>query len=94
MPMKWIEPELFATVDGVPIYHVYKEGNFEHRLTFHFTTDGTESDDGYEFDVRDVAAKVGAPAPKQVRAFFENSVKGIIARGLREGVITVPNKEE
>jgi len=53
MPMKWVPPEAYLMHRGITIYHTYKEGSFEQRWEYWYTTSETESDD-YEFDARDL----------------------------------------
>lgn len=38
MPYLWTEPEVAAEVDGVKIYHTYKNGNED--MDYWYTTDG------------------------------------------------------
>ena len=59
MPYLWTEPEVAAEVDGVKIYHTYKNGN--EVMDYWYTADPTQDDiegwcDGpdYQFDIRDI----------------------------------------
>lgn len=55
MPMTWTEPEVFLIHNGVTVYHAYKDGNADHRLTYHYTT-SKHDEEGFTFDVRDLHA--------------------------------------
>jgi len=51
MPMQWVEPELFFEHDGIRVYHAYKEGDWQNRLSYHYTLDPCDEEGGV-FDVR------------------------------------------
>lgn len=51
----YVEPEVFCEVDGVTIYHLYRDGT-DDRLNYNFSTTSDEEDIGRHFDVRDLAA--------------------------------------
>lgn len=54
MPLVWRAPETFMTHNGVTIYHAYDGGDGNDMLQYHYNTDPGESDDTYEFDIRDL----------------------------------------
>jgi len=54
MPLLWVDPELFISHNGVPVYHTYIDRNMDAgRLEYHYTTDICE-EPSHEFDVRDL----------------------------------------
>lgn len=42
MPNMWVEPEEFLHHNDVTVYYAYKDGELNHRMTSHFTTDINE----------------------------------------------------
>jgi hypothetical protein len=53
MPYQWVDPEVAVENETRVIYHAYKDGDINDRLTFWFQA-GTDSDN--EFDIRDTRA--------------------------------------
>ena len=52
MPFIYVEPEVFSVVDGIAVYHAYKDDFADRPLDCWFQVD---SKDGHtEFDIRDL----------------------------------------
>ena len=54
MPQQWVDPEVFLEHNGKTVYHAYKDGNFEDRLNYWYTTCPIEEVE-HEFDVRELS---------------------------------------
>lgn len=68
----YVEPAIFATLDGVDVYHAYHRFSNGERLQFHYQIKSGQDDREYtEFDIRNVAfhlveAGVSAPSPTKI----------------------------
>lgn len=81
MPYIWTEPMLVLEHQGVSVYNVYKNDNWESAYEFQYTTDITE--DSAPFDLRDLDS---------YRAGEAHAI--ILKRAIECGEITVPPDEE
>jgi hypothetical protein len=77
MPYKteWVEPETFVVVNGLPIYHTYKNDDIDEvRSTFYYTTDirGEYGDDDSSFDIRKFPHYGDVVSPKPYE--YENMI--------------------
>ena len=89
MPTKNVPPEVYAEINGVPVYHAYNDGEFEKRYNYVFTTDIRERME-YEFDVREVADLVGQTVPTYAQESFDVCVQRVIKKAFAAGLIRVP----
>ena len=87
MPYGYIEPETFMEHNGVVIYHAYKDGNADQRLTYWFSASCNE-DSYFEFDVRELPG--GSELPADHAPPFEDEVKRLICNALDAGLIELP----
>lgn len=67
MPYAWVEPEVFMQHDGVTIYHIYKDDDFDGVARAYWygtrpSCSDSGSGEGGEFDVRDLPDVKGASA--------------------------------
>jgi len=63
MPTRWVEPEVCLVLDKALdhiIYHAYKDGDAERRLTYWYNTSCCE-DPTFEFDIRELQEWLDAP---------------------------------
>lgn len=82
MPLKWVEPELFFTHQGISIYHTYGNSDIDHRYENWFTT-CVDENDGYEFDIRDL------PVQDVVKV---DGPKAIIKYAIENKLLKLPDK--
>lgn len=80
MPYIWTEPALVLEYQGVSIYNVYKDDNWERAYDYQYTTDITEQ--STPFDIRDL---------ESFHAGKDH--KSILKRAIERGEITSPNEE-
>lgn len=85
------KPALFAVIEGVPVFHVYKNGYADGRITnFHFTlSDQLETYDDYIFDVRDLGCHPQNYEPGWLEN-YEEQCKAAIGRAIRSGRLQPP----
>lgn len=88
MPMVWIEPTVFTTVDGRQVYHLYKDN---HPMQWWFTTEASQDDaegdydyPDYRFDLR----QVPLPSPMRKMSRVEQ-----IHYAIEHGYLTFPDRD-
>ncbi len=52
MPLAYVEPEVIVEHKGVSVYHTYKNGYMDARMTFWYKLDIEEN--GEQFDIREL----------------------------------------
>lgn len=69
MPIGWIQPDLFLRYQGVAVYHVYRNDDYEQGpREYWFTTDkhGGDCDDPCSFDVRELSSYAREKTHEQI----------------------------
>lgn len=78
MPIGWIQPDLFLRHQGVAVYHVYRNDEYEQGpREYWFTTDkyGGDYNDPCSFDVRELSTfAADKPHDKIIREAIEAGV--------------------
>jgi hypothetical protein len=84
MPTGYYEPEEFMEHNGVTIYHAYKDGDMDRRLTYWYNASGSEEPE-YEFDIRELPG--GCNLDQSSGLVAEESIKAVIRAALDAGLI-------
>lgn len=80
MPYRWVDPAIFLEWKGITIYHDYRDDMEEYPLISWYTA---SLEKGSEFDIRDLAIKLGMPIPHDDRDYH----KEILKRAIEENLI-------
>lgn len=97
-----VEREVFCEINGISIYHLYRNDDAEERLNFHFSTTPEEDDIPFHFDAREVAAELKQRDPNYVSPVSDSPQSDlewtdahkqqVIADALRLGLLPLPDE--
>ncbi len=81
---EWVDPEVFHVVNGTPVYHTYKDGDWNRRMSYWYTLDPTSEDD--DFDIRDLDAFCEVEPPAYTEAYNEDDHhKAVLEKAFETG---------
>ena len=101
MPYKteWIEPEILTEYNGVTVYYVYKDNDYEQARENWFTTDKEaanegEGDQDYVYDARVLAEQLKMERSIRCGAdeLFGN-MRRVFWAAIDKGLVKMPEKE-